>query len=176
MNFQIFREYFFSTQSLKINFSPCFNVRELILLCHLDYLSKMIPWKFCKDLFILTSKISFEKIWKNTDFRKSRKKFGQNGWKETNFLNTFSEPSGPKEKREGETSPEIWKKVKITAPYCAVCYQPDIGHCFQVVEKPAIFLICAPWSLLANTGRSFVCERSSVSTVLGPKLCISWKK
>jgi hypothetical protein len=23
---------------------------------------------------------------------------------------------GPKEKREGETLPEIWKKVKITAP------------------------------------------------------------
>ncbi len=51
MNFQIFREYFFSTQPLKINFAVCFNVRELIFLSHLNFLLKMIPWKFGKDLF-----------------------------------------------------------------------------------------------------------------------------
>ncbi len=71
---------------------------------------------FVKICLILTSKISFEKFGKNIDFRKSPKKFGQNSWREISFF-TFSELLGPKERREGETFPEIWKKVKITAPY-----------------------------------------------------------
>jgi hypothetical protein len=79
---------------------------------------RWFPENFVKICLILTLKISFEKFGKNKNFRKSQKKFGQNGWRETSFFFTFSELLGPKEKREGETFPEIWKKVKITAPYC----------------------------------------------------------
>jgi hypothetical protein len=80
---------------------------------------RWFPENFVKICLILTSKISFEKFRKNINFWKSLKKFGQNGWREISFFFTFSELLGPKEKREGETFQEIWKKVKITAPYCA---------------------------------------------------------
>jgi hypothetical protein len=51
----------------------------------------------------------FEKVRKNSDKTAEEKL----------VFFTFSELLGPKEKREGETSPKIRKKVKITAPYCA---------------------------------------------------------
>ena len=44
---------------------------------------------FVKICLILTSKISFEKFGKNIDFRKSPKKFGQNGWREISFFYIF---------------------------------------------------------------------------------------
>ncbi len=115
-NFQIFREYFFSTQPLKINFALSFNVRELIFYAILTTYQRWFSENFIKICLMLTLKISFEKFGKNIDFRKSPKKFGQNGWREISFFNTFFELLGPKERREGERFPEIWKKMKITAP------------------------------------------------------------
>ncbi len=78
MNSQIFREFFFSTQSLNINFAPCFYVRELIFYAILTTYQRWFPENFVKICLILTSKISFEKFGKNTDFQNSQKKFRQN--------------------------------------------------------------------------------------------------
>ncbi len=50
---------------------------------------RWLPENFIKICLILTLKISFEKFGKNIDFRKSPKKFGQNGWREISFFYIF---------------------------------------------------------------------------------------
>jgi hypothetical protein len=52
-------------------------------------------------------KISFEKFGKNIDFEKVLKNSDKTAEEELVFFNTFSELLGSKEKREGETFPEI---------------------------------------------------------------------
>jgi hypothetical protein len=54
----------------------------------------------------LTSKVSFEKFGKNIDFRKSPKNSDKTAEEKLVFF-TFSELLGLKDRREGETFPEI---------------------------------------------------------------------
>ncbi len=68
-------------------------------------------------------KISFEKFGKNTDFRKSQKKFGQNGWRETSFFYIFS-TLGSKGK-EGRW--DIPRNMKKSENHCTLLYNPKTG-------------------------------------------------
>ncbi len=81
----------------------------------------MIPWKFHKDLFNTDFENLFWKVRKKYRFSKKSEKNSDKTAEEKLVFFTFSELLGPKEKREAETFPEIWKKVEITAPYWISC-------------------------------------------------------
>jgi hypothetical protein len=77
----------------------------------------MIPWKFREDLFNTDfEKLVLKSLEKIQIFEKVKKNSDKTAEEKLVFFITFSELLGPKEKREGETFPELWKKWKSLHP------------------------------------------------------------
>ncbi len=63
-------------------------------------------------------KISFEKFGKNSDFWKSRIKFGQNGWRETSFFLHFLNSLAPRKRGKVRNSQNHEKSENHFQLYC----------------------------------------------------------
>ncbi len=90
----------------------------------------MIPWKLLpekRSVEYWVWKLVLKSSEKIQIFKKVGKNLDKTAEEKLVFI-TFSELLGSKEQREGETFPEIWKQVKITAPHCPHIAQSCVPH------------------------------------------------
>ncbi len=96
---------------------------------------KWFPENFVKICSILTLKISFEKFRKNKDFRKSPKKFGQNGWREISFFLQFLNSWVPRKRGKVRHSQKYEKKSENHCTPLYMSYKCTVGNVQHQIGK-----------------------------------------
>jgi hypothetical protein len=125
-----FPRIFFFTQPLKINSLSVLTLESWYFYAILTTYQRWFPENFVKICLILTSKISFEKFGKNIDFRKSPKKFGQNGWREISFFYIFWTLGS--QGKEGRW--DIPRNMEKSENHCTLLYMPVArGDCLPTI-------------------------------------------